>query len=135
MRKRGGNRETVIQCVTVDGNTITHRFPGSLVPLRAIHIPIAFLLDGPFWPHLSQTLGIIHYGGYSTRDNLLAFDLSRLLAPLAAMFRAQGPRTFHPHGRTGFLAAALRVGRFQLRIAQALIHRLIVAPSHAGHPS
>jgi len=116
-------------------NAATHRLPRSLVPLRAIHVSVAFLLAGPFWPQLLQALWIIHHGSDSTRDNLLAFDLPGLLTLLAALFRTRGPWTLHPHRRTRFLAAALGISWFQLRIAQTFIHRLIVAPPHASHSS
>jgi len=116
-------------------NVVTHRLPRSLVPLRAIYVSVAFLLAGPFWPQLLQTLRIIHHRSDSTRNDLLAFDLSGLFALLAALFRTRGPWTLHPHRRTWFFAAALRISWFQLRIAQTFIHRLIVAPPHASHSS
>lgn len=136
MRMAGDNRKTMIQRdVTMGGNVVTHGLPRSLVPLRAIHVSVAFLLGRAFRARFLRALRIVHHGSDSTRDDLFAFDLPGLLARLAALFRAWGPWTLHPHRRTRFLVAALRISWFQLRIAQAFIHRLIVAPPHASDPS
>lgn len=117
------------------GSGVTHWFPGPLVPLRTIHVSVALLLRGPFRSQIFQTLGIVHHGSDPARDDLLTLDLPGLLAPLAALLGAGRPRAFHPHGRARLLAAGLRASWLQLQIAQVLIHPLIVAPSHAGHPS
>lgn len=114
---------------------ISYRFPRSHVELWARYILVTFLTGCPFWSHLLQTLTIVHHRGDSTGDDLLAFYLSALLTPFAAVLATRAPLTLHPHRWTRVHITGLCVSWFHLWIAEALIRRLTVPSSNAGYTS
>lgn len=103
--------------------------------LWARHVLVTLLFGRSFWSHLLQTLTIVHHRRDSTRDDLFAFDPSALLTSFAAMLATRTPLALHPHRWTWIHVTGFGCIWFHLWIAKALIHRLPVPSSYAGHSS
>lgn len=103
------------------------------MPLRTVHVSVAFPRGRSLRSKLFYALGIVDDRAYFTGHNLFALDLPGLRAAVAATLAALSPFALHPSRRTGLLAAGLRILRLELRIAEAVVHRSVVPPSNARH--
>lgn len=114
---------------------VAYRFPGSQMPLRALDVLVALLLRDILRSEAFDALVLVDDGRNATRDYLLTLDFARLLAALSAVLAAVRPVRGYPLGRTGSLAAGLRIRRFKHWVAQLLVGFLVRATFHAAHPS
>ena len=103
------------------------------MPQRTIDFFITLLSRGVLGSETLEALVLVDDGRYATGHDLLALDLARLLATLAAVFRAVGPIGGYPLRRAGLHTAGLRVRGLEHRVAQLLVDLLVRTPFHAHH--
>lgn len=111
--------------------SLNYRFPWAHVPHGAIEVLVALLLGGVLRAQPLEASGVVHHRGDATGYELLALDLAGLLASFATLLGARAPFTRDPLGWTWVLVAGLSVVRFKLKVAEALVHHLVVTASHA----